>query len=402
VSQSLYVVFLVLDLTIVALWLVFYFEHYEKISAVVGGIWGAVVAVLSFFKIKVKGGQSFSAFINLRPVKIIIITYTSLIFVSSIFFTLWEFPVHAVQINVEDGSLKEGTVVEMLWRTAASDSVININNGSWEFYTNRGSYFLSCQMQGFKPQTVSVDVDVFSLKTKSVFKDFEPLDGYLQLSYWPSGLTLSIYDRENTEVVKRSQLTGEKPLLFELLPGEYLVKSHAPGYIPDSSRFTVTVADTTKHQIKLLKNIEPVPVGTLKISSSPPEMQIFVDGQFTGKLTPNTIQKPPSQYRLELKKQIDDRYGYYLNTSIEVKASRETKFDTSLSPIQLCELIVIPREPGLPYYLDNLEHSLGIFDHPTRIYVFPGEHRLLKQKEGQTIFSRHFIITEREGNEELF
>jgi hypothetical protein len=389
VSRSLLLLILLLDLTLVAGWLFFYFEHYQKISTVIAGIWTAVVTLLSFMRVKTKKSISFSSFLGLLPVKIIVITYTILIFSLSLVFSLWEFPVHLVQIEVQ--TIEEKVQIKMVWTNG--DTIRSNNNGIWEFYAKKGIYQLKCQPDGYKEKTTHVTVDLFCLSQKFQVSGFEKSDGCLQIGYSPSKINISISNEPKREVIARKHYTRNENAFIDLPWGRYWIKAESKNYLPDSQFVNINAQCTTEVVFDLLKLSKPI--GKLQILTQPPEMEIILNDDFTNKLTPNTLSLSPNHYLLELKKRYKDYYGFYMKKKINIKKNVTTKIDTTLHAFTLCLLTVLPMEPNWTYYLDEV--PLGSKTETFTIKIFPGSHLLSKKRNEQTIY-KSIVINEEEKN----
>jgi len=376
-GKSLLLLFLLLDLTLVAGWLIVFFPYYKAVSTVVAGIWSAVIAVLSFLKIKARKTESLSSFIGLLPVRIIIKTYTILIFLGSVLFIFWEFDTHKVRI--ETLSLEEGTGVNMMLCSDEDTLKHRTNNGIWELYVKKGGYELTCHPEGYREKSTQVRVGLFSLRRQEVkISGFEKFSGYLRVVYSPPAINLSISNEQDEKVRERERITGGDQT-FPMSPGRYRIKGESSGYFPDSSMADIYAQDTTEVEIRLSRS-----QGTLIVRTQPEGMKILLDHESTDRLTPSTLTLPPKNYTLELKMAKDDTYGYYLKKAISIIGLTTTTIDTALNAIELCALNICPEKNGIQYDLDN--ESISFLDQPCRTFrVLPGEHRLTKRVDGEVM-----------------
>ena len=87
-------IFAFINVLIIAVWLVVYYQQYEKISAVIKSLWGAILAILGFLGYKKVNKQaSLAAIIGKPPLNILIVTSFILNLVASVLIILWDFQI---------------------------------------------------------------------------------------------------------------------------------------------------------------------------------------------------------------------------------------------------------------------------------------------------------------------
>lgn len=391
VGRSIVLLLLLLDLTVVAVWLFFYYDHYETISTVVGGLWAAVLAVLAAVRIRSEGATSLSTFVGLTPVKLIAGTYTAIIVILLLVFALFEFPVH--RIDVDSPSLDDFTPTCIALLSGSDTIARHMNGPSARFRVRRGSYTLLYEPEGYESSLRTVDVPTLSLRQHVSFERFELLYGYLQVTV-SHDLILTIHD-SGGQPVDEIPVTEGAVALQSLAPGHYLVQAAPPGRQPNTYELDIAPAATTRLRVTFPPIIlPPPPVATIAIHN-PIEMEVLVNGAPVGMLTPTELQLSPGNYRIELRKRQSERFGYQLQRFITISEGEQVVIDESLPDlIELPELVVWPRDPGFTYWLDKVDDStlLGRLYGPNVRVVFLGQHRLIKQLGDTIEHSARFII----------
>jgi hypothetical protein len=331
-GRSLLLVCLVLDITLVGAWLIFYAAHYATVSKIVAGIWAAVLAALGLFKVQAKE-TTLSDFLGLPPVKATGVTYTALILGALPFFVLWELPVHRVQIAAPPSA---DSIPLRLSVLRAADTV-HLHVGAlrppgWRFFTRRGSYLLDVRPQRHEPQNRTLEVNWFSLSARV------ELDAFQRLA-------VTIDPPPESTIVNRGPHTTNRP---------------------------------------------PARTGTLVVRSTPPGLRVLVDGKDRG-TTPVTVSVEAGQHTLELRRRIENTsFGYHLARNVEVRAAERTQVADTLAPVQLATLLVLLSDAGptgASFYLDSSDESglLGRVSGASGVFtVFPGE-RVVFKKVGNVI-----------------
>ncbi len=377
IARSLFLLFLLLDITIIAVWLIFYHEYYDTVAKVVGGIWGAVIAVLTYLKVRRGRSISFPTFIGLLPVRFIIIVYSILIFLFTCTFILWEFPVHVVSIKVEVGD--DGKPVQMQWING--DTLKDQTDGEWQIFgiqQNR-TYYIVCEPKGYKKQVVPFTPTVWPFHTKRI-GGFEKQGGVLEIEYSPDKVSLTIMDSLNMKEFAKNNIHEESPWIIEIPEGNYMIIAEKERHKTDTPLVSLTAFDTTK----LIINLPPIPplLGKLKIKTSPEGMKVYLGGVYTNKLTPCTLKLTPRDYdyQLLLEKHSGERFGYKMEKSIAITNSQTIVIDTLLHRTELYELTIKPMQSNFIYYLHGEEikvigEQLELFT----ILVFKGDNHFLKK-----------------------
>lgn len=387
-GRSTILLLLLLDITVVAIWLIVYFDYYDNVSRVVGGIWGAVLVVLGALGIKARGQTSLAEFMGLPPVKLVTACYTGLIFAALPIYALLELPIH--RLTVTGPELPASTSVAMTLMGEA-DTAQHHHTGTWQGYVQAGDYTVVYEPEGFEPESLSTSVGTFSLSSELVYGQFAPLKGRLLVSVRPD-VRLRIRTLDGL-VIDALDVYAESPAELSLVPGEYTVEASAVGYesVIDTAR--VSLEGTREIQFELDRLPDPPTLGTVDIRN-PREMAIIVDGKPTDRITPEVLSLPPGERKVELQKKVGDQFGQRIEQWITVTAGERVVIDApEPDAIRLAELIVIPTTPGTEYWLDRQLSStyLGRLEGTSRFFIFPGQHRLLAGRGGdETEFSASF------------
>lgn len=381
-----------LNFIIIAAWLVVYYDQYEKISAVIKGLWAGIVAVLGFLGYKkVNKKETLASIIGTPPINILIIITFVLNIMASAVIILWDFKIYTVSLKAPD--LPIDAQVQIVWEGVDTLTVTKKEGDEWPIKLKKGDYQVQVHAKGFKPQFKTIDVG-WPLQHEVSFESFKPRDGYFKIRYEPTSvpLDLTILKGESTVVQKQVQ-DGENVTSLE--PGSYQILLKANGYREAADQIKMTSQDTT-HYFAQLKKVDIS--GFLEIKSRPAGMKIHLNNKFSGYSTPHTFRLAPDEYVIELKKERSDNFGFYFYNSVNVNAGQKTKIDTALKAIELCKLTLFPTDNNVEYYLDSPQYKIGYISGPRTFYVFPGEHRFLKNKEGQFQYSETVNLQEGDNN----
>ncbi len=403
--QSLLLLFVLLDITIIVIWLVIYPDYYDTLAKVVSGTWGAVITVLTYFKIKQNKEISFNKFIDLLPVRIIIIVYTFIIFI----FTLLEFPVHYVSIYADVPI--DGKPVEMRWIDNFNDSTKKVElkntseDGEWKIWpVKKESYTIICKPAGYKEIKRDVSLGVLPFHSITI-EGFKKTEAKLKINYSPEEASLTIINTIDNEEVDKNNVHQKSPWLVDISNGSFKIIAKKDGYKTDSSFISIEQDEIKELSINLVKNIVPQQLGKLKINTNPMGMKVYINGVDKNITTPCTLELPPADdYHLLLKKKKDDQFGYLMEKPFDIKNAKTTKVDTQLYAIRLFSLTIMPQKSNFTYYIDNkVIKSIGETLNPFTIQVFPGESHITKKNNNTgEIYSIDINVSEATGTIKSF
>ncbi len=306
------------DVVIILVWLVHFQESYETITKIVGGVWVAITTLLSIVGIKKSSETSLREFLNLLPVKLIILVYTVMIFVSG--YLLWriEGKFHVVNINATlNGEILEGASV--YWDNKFMGETNRDGYKTIE-QIKSGEYQLSGIYGGdtLKPRHVIVkwneDISSHDLAFKSEPHDTIPVPisefGNLAVesNYRGSafnGATI-ILDHRDLNLITPARVTDLKQKTYTL----QLKKIYDDFYYEGDTSVFVAANNTREIDVALKMICRLCQV---KITSEPKEANIYIDDVPKG--TTGThgkiIKLPPGEYRIRLEKdgrRIDDSF----------------------------------------------------------------------------------------------
>ena len=368
---------LVLDATVVLGWLYFYYDEYERISVVVGGLWGAVMVLLGAVGVR-SGETTLSSFVGLPPVRLITVTYTVLLAGAVPFWAAFALPIHRATISLDQapGDLRWSVRVlvgpDSLNRSSVGGDSVRL------FWIRRGSYEVTAVADGYDPVSGALDVPWLALGAHLALPPPRRRTGWVRLSA-NMDLTATILDAASGAAQRRTvPATGST---FELPPGEYEIVGRAPPAAPDTAVVVVTPGDTVPGSLVL--RTSPV-LGTLQVRSTPPDLEILLDGRATGARTPWSTRLGPGRYEVVLRQvsPADERFGRYYRGTVQVAASATASVDADVPVGTLPVLTVIlgPASTGATLYLDD--EVLGEVSQSGVFPVYPGRYRVSKRVQG--------------------
>ena len=141
---------------------------------------------------------------------------------------------------------------------------------------------------------------------------------------------------QGAEVYINGKLEGQTPVTLDLPMGNHKVKLVKPKYVELRSSISLTQSDP--EQI-LMQELELV-YGTLQVTGSVPEVDLYVNGEFKGK-TPVSLRLPLDRYKLDFKK-----YGYADQSRLVILSSGRFKQKVKADMIRLPGALVIKGKPA--------------------------------------------------------
>jgi len=297
-GRSLLFLLITFDLIAVLAWLIYYHSYYENISKIVGGVWAAVLTFLSYVKIKRGRKRSLVEFLQILPVKMVIITYTIIIFLLASIFVFAEFPVHTVHITacVDE---KHQSGVSISWDGNPYDK-------TGEYGTliipsvKAGKHTLRAEFRGCPPETPTVHVPLLKLKHHIVIKllTTPQTKGNIHISSYFRG---KVFNEAEIYIDSKKQNKQTPITLRNLLPGEYsikLVKIIDDYCYEVEKEITVEVGKTTvaEMELKLVGQL-----CKLEIRSNPTGASIYINEKSHG-TTNATVKLCPGIYKIRLEK----------------------------------------------------------------------------------------------------
>jgi hypothetical protein len=396
--SSILLIFVLLDLIIIAILLVIHFEIYPAIESIVKGLYAAVIALLTTLGVMKKKPRSLASLLSSKVTRQIVIVITLIIFLGSPVLVLYKYDIHKIEIDARIQGINIPVRMEMINNNNKNIRYENEHNiTTWRFWVKRGNYTLHVSpiAKEYMDGSLPVDICLFCLKKTVLYEVLVPDEGKLSLTFSPIQLNLTILKDKANEQVFRGQV-NEKKREWTLKSGLYELSATKKGYYKFSIPLQILRGKITEHEIKL--NKRPPPQGTLVIRPKPKGMHILINGRpLRGLITPQDIKLPPGRYKIVLHKAgINNRYGFYFEEEKTIKNNERVKIDPSLVQKELTKLIIVPSEieEGIGYFLDgNWESkSLGAIKEPMKFYVFPGKYKLKKRKNKKTINSVEFVI----------
>ena len=174
-----------------------------------------------------------------------------------------------------------------------------------------GSHMIKILKDGYKEYNTSVNIN--SETNPEMKFTLAALTGTISVSSNPSG----------AEVYINNDNKGVTPLTVILIPGNYTVNITKDGYSDYTTTSTVNP--------DLISTVNPVlkkNTGTLSVSSSPADAQIYLNGSYKG-VTPLTLTISPGSYSVKINK---DGYKDY-TSSTTVKTDTIVKLNATLEKI---------------------------------------------------------------------
>lgn len=387
-----YLLLFALNIIIVGTWLVVYYEHYEKIATVIKGIWAVITAVIIFFGIrKAFTKASVSDLFSAAPFRALILCFTCFNLLASAMIILLNFEIYTVKISAP--TLPNGINVRIALKDVDTLTVTTGQKNEWIFNTSRGRYDLSLQAEGYKDHHEQISLD-WPLSKSVVIREFIPFEGYVAVEYKPEFIHINLRIEKDKNSIRELLVTGGR-IIIRLMPGDYTVHASATGYEKETREINITSTDTVQLPIYLDEIHE---TGILAIATTPPGLPVYVNQIKQPRVTPCRLALRPQQHTVEIKKRIDEKYGYYATRQIDIKANRTTKIDIRINAIELPQLTIVPLQKGYRYFLDDTTHMIGTLDSPKTIRVFPGHHTLLKKIGAEISYSDPILATGVQGH----
>lgn len=145
------------NFVIIAIWLVVYYDQYEKIETVVKGLWAAILAILGFLGYKtVNKKVSLAEMIGTPPLNILIILTLLLNLAASAVIILWDFKIYTLSISAPD--LPDGTDVTIICKNIDTLQVTQKAGDVWQFRLKKGDYALQVLAKGYKSQKLTAHI----------------------------------------------------------------------------------------------------------------------------------------------------------------------------------------------------------------------------------------------------
>ncbi|MCK4792948.1 MAG: PEGA domain-containing protein [Desulfobacteraceae bacterium] len=305
-GRSLLFLLITFDLIAVLAWLIYYHSYYENISRIVGGVWAAVLTFLSYMKIKRGRKRSLVEFLQILPVKMVIITYTIIIFLIASIFVFAEFPVHTVHITAYfNNKPQSGALIFLDNKTYKTEE-----DGTYEIHSvEAGEYNLSGSWKGNISDTIIVNVPWWQLKNyqKLIIPTPPPppplpprplLPGKIYISSNFNGEALN-----GAEIYIDGKKQGKQtPATLKIVPaGEYsikLIKTYDDYCYEGEKEITVEAGKTTVAEmgLKLVGQL-----CKLEIRSNPTDASIYINEKSHG-TTNTTVKLCPGTYKIRLEK----------------------------------------------------------------------------------------------------
>ena len=399
VGRSLLLLFISFDLAVVIVWLVVYYEYYEAVATVVGGVWGVVVTFLTYVKVKTRKTMTLPEFLGHLPVKMIIVAYTVIIVVFMSFYLLAQFPVHTVQVTATlNGHVQSG--VEIFWDGARKGKTNE--DGQLKISTvKRGHHDLRAVLEGFPEETIE---DIFvgmglKLHKRVRFDRSEILRGNVFVDSDPPGAHIAI-DGERREGLRTPVL------IYDLSARVHDVILSRTGYHSHEQPIRIRAGGTDSIFVRLLPQTLPAPpTGAVRIESDPSGAEIYLDGEkIKNKRTPILIPGLSlGSHYLELRKLHEERerYGYVADErEIEIHAADTSILNVDLRITELCELTIYSDPDRADIHINDEEHPRGTA--PLTLRLFPGTCQVRVCKEDYKEQVRQVTLRQVRGNLERF
>ena len=295
-GKTLLALFIVIDLIVIGIWLLIYFDKYQQIATIVGGIWAAVVALLGFFGIR--GGKivTLSALFDLRPIKYIGVTLTILILIGSPLFILWEFDSHPIEVIWGTKAESMPALIRIVNNETGEQRSSHGNVPEFRTWLKKGNYQIIVMPEDtkYREMVEQVTIKPFQLKVHKVFINFPLTLGTLIVIPHPDSIRLSVTHKATNSESFSSDIHGTETVPLE--PGEYIIEAKAPNFNQYNKEITIAPGITLTIEIDLTRT-----TGTLFLNPQEANMEIFIKGKHYGK-TPQHIPLTPGNYDVVLMK----------------------------------------------------------------------------------------------------
>jgi major membrane immunogen (membrane-anchored lipoprotein) len=331
--------------------------------------------------------MSLVEFTQILPVKMVIITYTVIIFLLVVIFVFDKVPVHTVQITAYlNDNPQSGVLIFWDDKTYKTEE-----DGTYEIHSvEAGDHTLSGNWKGNISDTITVTVLWWPLKHHEIII-IPCTKGNIRISSSYKGKT-----KNGAEIyIDGKKQDKQTPItLRNLLPGEYsikLIKTDEDYCYEAVKEITVKAGKTLEAEMKL----KPV-TGNIHIISyfngeALNRAEIYIDGKEQNKQTPATLKNlSAGEYSIKLVKIIDD-YCYEEEKEITVEAGKTTVAEMGLKLVgQLCKLEIRSNPTGASIYINEKSH--GTTD--TTVKLCPGTYKIRLEKSGYKTTYKEVIIKE--------
>lgn len=388
-GRSVLFLLITFDLIAVLAWLIYYHSYYENISKIVGGVWAAVLTFLSYMKIKRGRKRPLVEFLQILPVKMVIITYTVIIFLLASIFIFAEFPVHTVHITAYlNDNPQSGVLISWDDKQYKTEE-----DGTYEIHSvEAGDHTLSGSFATYVSETLTVTVPWWPQKHPG--KVCIPVTrGNIRISSSYGGEA-----KNGAEIYidgkKQDKQTPET--LTNLLPGEYsikLVKIEGVDIYEAEKEITIEPGITKKEDIKLklINGFGKIFISSNFKGEALNGAEVYIGGKKQDKQTPATLKKVSAgEYSIKLIKTYDD-YCYEGEKEITVEAGKTTVAEMELKLVgQLCKLEIRSNPTGASIYINEKSHGAT----NTTVKLCPGIYKIRLEKSGYKTTDKEVIIKE--------
>lgn len=164
--------------------------------------------------------------------------------------------------------------------------------------------------------------------------------GSLNVQSVPDGAKIFINEKETefTTPAVVPNLAVEEPLKITLKK-------------PKHKEWTKTLTLTDPNPVNINPTLEVIPVGTIKVSSTPPGAKILIDGEDTGKVTPTTLEDLPLSQTYNMKLELEKHRP--IEQKITLYSIDPIEFDKKLEEIKYGSVKVTTSPSGAKVYLNN-------------------------------------------------
>lgn len=170
--------------------------------------------------------------------------------------------------------------------------------------------------------------------------------GVLQINSTPDGAQVFLNDSETNLVTPATIKT--------LKVGEPQKVTLKKPKFKDWSK-TVTLVDPSP--VSLTPTLEVIPVGSIKVASTPPGAKIFIDGKDSGKISPATLEDLPLSQTYSLKLELDKHRP--IEERVTVYSIEPMEFNKKLEEILYAPIKVGSNPAGARIYLNSNDTGLS-------------------------------------------
>ena len=225
-----------------------------------------------------------------------------------------------------------------------------------------GEHEITVKKQDYEDKTVSVTVEEGKQTEKFIqltkIEGLVPLERQgVKITSKPTAASIFV-NGENTERIT--------PELLILEPGVYTITLKKPSYEDKTFLVTIEEGKEVEKFVELTKIQGAAPVGKsgLKIFSTPSATSIFLNGEDTGRITPELLILEPGTYTITLKKP-----GYEDRTFlVTIEAEKEIEKHIELEKI---EEPTVPENIGELYIISNPRYAKVYVDGADTLLITP-------------------------------